>query len=74
MQLQEFRKLRRLSRAALGRELGGVTGVSVWRWETGRAVPHSRMIQTIRTYTGGAVTADDFYLAAETYRAAGVAA
>jgi hypothetical protein len=32
------------------------------------------MIQTIRTYTGGAVTADDFYLAAETYRAAGVAA
>ena len=72
MQLLEFRKLRRLSRAALGRELGGVAGVTVWRWETGRAIPQPRMIARIREYSGGAVTADDHHQAAEAYRAGAV--
>ncbi len=58
MKLIEYRKLRGLTRARFG-QLVGATGVSVWRWETGRALPKPETAEAIRAGTGGAVTADD---------------
>lgn len=49
-----------MSREKLGAALG-VSGQAVWRWETGRCIPHATMIQSIREYSGGAVTADDHH-------------
>lgn len=58
MKLQDFRKLRGLTRAAMG-ELVGITGIQVWRIETGRSFPLASTIRKIREATADAVTADD---------------
>ncbi|MEY4952372.1 MAG: putative antitoxin of bacterial toxin-antitoxin system, YdaS/YdaT [Pseudomonadota bacterium] len=58
MELKEYRRLRGLSRASFGR-LVGVTGMQVWRWETGRSMPKPPVVDAIRSGTGGAVTAED---------------
>lgn len=69
MKLKDYRQLRRLSRAAFG-QLVGVTGVQVWRWETGRSMPKPAVVDAIRAGTGGAVTAEDHHQAVATRRAA----
>jgi len=58
VQLIEFRKGRKLSRAALGK-LVGVDGVTVWRHETGRSMPKPSQVRKYQEITEGAVTADD---------------
>ena len=68
MKLKDYRLLRKLSRAAFGK-LVGVTGLQVWRWETGRSFPKTPMIDTIRAGTGGAVTAEDHWQAVNSRRA-----
>jgi DNA-binding XRE family transcriptional regulator len=65
MKLQEYRKLRGLSRAAFGK-LVGANWVTVYRWETGRSMPKPAMIQRIWANTQGAVTADDHHQAVAT--------
>lgn len=64
MKLADYRKLKGYSRAKLG-ELLLVTGVTVWRWETGRSIPKPLMIRAIAHHTQGAVSADDHHRAAE---------
>ena len=59
MRLQEFRKLRKMSRPAFAREIG-VRDVTVWRWEAGRCVPQLAQLQLIKKITDGAVTGSDF--------------
>lgn len=62
MELKEYRKLRKLSRAAFGK-LVHASGVQVWRWETGMSMPKPDTVEAIRIGTGGAVTADDLHKA-----------
>jgi transcriptional regulator with XRE-family HTH domain len=62
MKLHEYRKLRGMTREQFG-QLVGVTGIQVWRWETGRSMPKPAVIDTIRAGTGGAVTAEDHHQA-----------
>lgn len=58
MRLQDYRKLVGLSRAAMAARIG-TTGVTIYRWETGRMAPSPAAIQRVRTATHNAVTADD---------------
>ncbi len=58
MKLKEYRKLRGLSRAKFGK-LIGVSGLQVWRYETGRTMPKPEVVQAIAGATQGAVTAQD---------------
>ena len=58
MQLIEFRKGRKLSRAALGKMVG-VDGITIYRWETGRSMPKPAQVRKVQEVTEGAVTADD---------------
>lgn len=59
MDLRAFRKLHRITLDDMGRALG-VTGVTVHRWETGKARPTLDAVEAIQRATGGAVTAADF--------------
>ena len=58
MKLKDYRALIKISRAKAGAALG-VTGLSIWRWETGRCMPGGEMLAKIKTWSKGAVTADD---------------
>ena len=58
MKLKDYRQLRSLTRAELG-ELVGITGISVWRIETGRSFPRGSTIRKIHEATAGAVTVAD---------------
>lgn len=69
MKLQDYRKLRGLSRAGLGL-LVGVTGIQIWRIETGRSMPRPVTVRSIYEESNGAVTADDHSRAFEECRAA----
>lgn len=69
MKLKDYRQLRGLSRQQFG-QLVGVTGVQVWRWETGRSMPKPEVVDAIRAGTGGAVTAEDHHQAVTQRRAA----
>lgn len=69
MRLKDYRQLRGLSRAAFG-QLVGVTGIQVWRWETGRSMPKPAVVDAIRAGTGGAVTAEDHHQAVAARRVA----
>ena len=62
MKLKEYRKLRGLSRAKFG-VLVQASGLTVWRWETGRSMPEPSKITLIKEVTKGAVTADDHHQA-----------
>ena len=73
MELKAYRKLRTLTRAELGK-LVGITGISVWRIETGRSFPRPNTIRAISDVTGGAVTAADHSAAFEAYHKARAAA
>lgn len=66
MKLQDYRKLRSLTRAELGK-MAGITGISVWRIETGRSFPRPATIRAIHDVTGGAVTAADHSAAFEAH-------
>lgn len=69
MKLQDYRKLRKLSREALG-ALVGITGIQVWRIETGRCFPRMSTIRKIVEVSDGAVTSADHSAAFEAhYRA-----
>lgn len=80
MKLKDYRKLRSLTRADFGK-LVGITGISVWRIETGRSFPRASTSRKIQEVTGGAVTVADHSAAFEAYyqklkeqKVAGVAA
>lgn len=69
MKLQDYRKLRGISRARFG-ALVGITGIQIWRIETGRSFPTPPNIKKIWIETGGAVTANDHAAAVEAARIA----
>jgi DNA-binding XRE family transcriptional regulator len=58
MKLKEYRLKRELSRAKAGAEIG-VCGVTLYRYETGRAVPSTTTMRRIMQWSGGEVSADD---------------
>lgn len=58
MKLKDYRtKVAKLSRAKFG-ALIGVTGITVWRYETGRQIPRPETILAICKVTKNQVTAD----------------
>lgn len=59
MKLKTYRKQQGLSRAKVAEALG-VTGVTVWRWETGRMFPSAPVMKRIAKWSGGQVTPNDF--------------
>ena len=59
MKLKTYRKQLGLSREKVAAALG-VTGVTVWRWETGRMVPSPPVLKKIAKWSAGAVTPNDF--------------
>jgi transcriptional regulator with XRE-family HTH domain len=65
MLLKDYRKLARLTRQQTGDALG-VTGITIWRWETGRAMPGTETLLKIKEWSKGAVTADDVLAVRET--------
>lgn len=69
MKLKDYRQLAGLSREKLG-ELIGITGLQVWRIETGRCFPKASTSRSIYAVTNGAVTVADHSEAFEAhYRA-----
>lgn len=58
MKLKDYRALRNLTRADLGALLG-ITGIQVWRIETGRCFPRAATARKIAEVTAGAVTVAD---------------
>jgi transcriptional regulator with XRE-family HTH domain len=59
MDLRTYRKQRRITLDEMGRAVG-VTGVTVHRWETGKARPTLDAVERIEAATAGEVTARDF--------------
>ena len=59
MDLRSYRKKHGITLDDMGRSVG-VTGVTVHRWETGKARPTLDAVEAIQRATGGAVTAADF--------------
>ncbi len=66
MELKQYRKLRKLTRAAFG-QLAGITGIQVWRIETGRCFPRGTTIRKIVEVSDGAVTVADHSAAFEAH-------
>lgn len=60
MQLEQYRKLRKLSRRAAAIELKCAEN-TLYRWEKGRQTPRPKDLKKIREWSGGAVTANDFF-------------
>ena len=58
MLLQDYRNSLKLSREKAGKALG-VSGITVWRWETGRSMPEKPQLQKIAKWSKGKVTAND---------------
>lgn len=58
MKLIDYRKLMGLSRAKAAAELN-TTGVTIYRYETGRIQPSIKAINRIRKWSKEAVTAND---------------
>lgn len=70
MKLLDYRKLRKFSRAQFG-ALVGITGIQVWRIETGRCFPRAATSRKILEVSEGAVTVADHSAQFEAhYRAA----
>lgn len=64
MQLADWRKANSLSCADVAKGLGldgERDSASVWNWETGRSRPDADVIERIREFTKGEVTADDMH-------------
>lgn len=59
MDLRSYRKAHRITLDEMGRRLG-VTGVTVHRWETGKARPTLDAVEKIERATDGHVAAADF--------------
>lgn len=55
MKLRDYRELLGLSRSQVAEELG-TTGVTVWRWENGKARPNFTQSKRIIAWSKGAVT------------------
>ena len=64
MRLEDYRKLRKLSRAGFGL-LVGVSGIQIWRIERGLSMPRGRTVRAIYEESAGAVTAADHQAAFE---------
>ena len=58
MKLIDYRKLMGLSRAKAAAQLN-TTGVTVYRYETGRIAPSAKAMTRIFAWSKGAVTAND---------------
>ena len=58
MKLQDYRKLLGLSRAKAAAQLG-TTGVTIYRYETGRILPSVKAARRIQEWSKGAVTMTD---------------
>lgn len=50
--LKNFRASRGLTQAALGRELGGLSDVTISRWETGERRIDDDLVPKVADYTG----------------------
>lgn len=61
MTLSEYRNNKGLSLGALARLIGVANRSVVKRYENGDRIPRAKIMQRIKTVTGGLVTADDFY-------------
>jgi DNA-binding transcriptional regulator YiaG len=64
MQLVDWRKANNLSCADVARGLdldGERDSASVWNWETGRSRPDADIIERLRVFSNGQVTADDMH-------------
>lgn len=65
MKLKDYRtKVAKLSRAKAGAEIG-LTGISLWRIETGRQVPKPENILAIVKWSRGQVSAEELLRAAK---------
>ncbi len=60
MKLQAYRERKRLTRFQAAQQLDVDTS-TVWRWETGKAEPLPAQIRRINEWSGGKVTANDFW-------------
>lgn len=58
MKLIDYRKLMGLSRAKAAAQLG-TTGVTIYRYESGRMLPSIKACTRIRDWSKGAVTLED---------------
>lgn len=58
MKLKDYRKLMNLTREQAGAQIG-VSGITVWRWESGVSMPGPDMLIKIKAWSRDAVTADD---------------
>lgn len=58
MKLQDYRKLLGLSRAKAAAQLG-TTGVTIYRWETGRMYPSVSVANRVVEWSKGAVRLED---------------
>lgn len=58
MKLIDYRKLMGLSRAKAAAQLN-TTGVTLYRYETGRMAPSPKAMARIKHWSKGAVSADD---------------
>lgn len=58
MKLIDYRKLMGLSRAKAAAQLN-TTGVTIYRYETGRILPSVKASTRIRNWSKGAVTLED---------------
>lgn len=59
MTLQEWLKTQDRSKYRAAKDLG-VAWTTLWRWITGRAMPKHEQMRAVQTYTGGAVTPNDW--------------
>ena len=64
MKLKDYRKLRGLTRRAVGEALG-VNQITIWRWETGKTAPRRTQVRAVIAWSAGAVTAADLLGACE---------
>ena len=59
MKLKQYRELRQMTQAEVAEQIG-TDKTNVCRWEDG-TIPRADMVRKIREWSGGAVTAEDFY-------------
>lgn len=60
MKLEAYRIKKRLSRFQAAQEIGVDTS-TVWKWEKGKSNPLPPQIKRITEWSGGKVTANDFW-------------
>ena len=71
MKLETYRRLHKISQAAIGLAVGVKAG-TISRYESGEREPRLSMIRKITKATGGEVTAEDWAATAADYQPRGV--